>query len=350
MVWFRELGFEENPLDLRPNINLVGLEVQEKLLINHILKEEICFLNGLTGSGKTSLLKKIQETMKEHHFIYLDAQDIPYNFNLEDAIKGKKTFLDKITLREYPKKSPVLIIDEFQETDKNLILEARGKWENKDNQKIKSIVICQISKTLKNVTPAFKERLGNRHVTLKTLDDDEMKEILKIRLFCKKNHINYYYNFDEEALNLLVDLADGNPRRLLEYTDLVFDFHFQKFGKINPIKKESYKITYWGTKEILSLNEINVESYKYKNKTIKERNVEMFERMFDKEKQKALKYLMTGPKTIDEFSEFFKISKNKSRKIINELRNKKAIVTAGKRDKKMLWQTSQHIKRLTVDR
>lgn len=348
MVWFKDLGFNENPLDLRPNPKLIGLEVQEKLLINHILKEEICFLNGLTGSGKTSLLKKIQNEMKDHSFIYLDAQDIPQNFILEDAIKGKKTFLDKLSFREFPKNKPILIIDEFQETDKNLILEARGKWENKDNKNIKSIVICQISKSLKNVTAAFKERLGNRHVNLRTLDDDEMKEILKIRLYSEKNKINYYDKLEDEAVNLLIDLADGNPRRLLEYTDLVFDFHYQKFNKINPIKKEQYKITYWGAKEILSLNKINVESYIYKDKSKKERNTEMFERMFNEEQQKVLKYFMTGPKTINEFADFFKISNNKAKKIALELKKKKAIVRAGKKDRKMLWQTAQHIKRLTV--
>lgn len=347
MVWYEELGFNVNPLDLRPNTNLIGLEVQESLLKNHIKKEEICFLNGLTGSGKTSLLRKIELIMPEFQFLYLDAQDIPNSFNLEDAIKGKRTFLDKISMKKWPSKKPVLIIDEFQETNKELILEARGKWEN--DKRIKSIVICQISKTLNNVTPAFKERLGNRHVTLKTLDDDEMKEILKIRLLEKKSKINYYNKMDEEALNLLIDLADGNPRRLLEYTDLLFDFHHRKFDKINPLTKENYKISYWGAKEILSLNNINVEQYEYKNKSKKKRKTEMFERMFNQEQQKILKFFMTGPKSIENMAEFFRISKSQAGKKINELKRKKAIVNAGKRNRKFLWQTAQHIKRLTVN-
>ena len=345
MVWFKKLGFSSNPLDLRPNPDLVGLEVQEALLKNHIEKEEICFLNGLTGSGKTSLLKKIQLSMKNYAFIYLDAQDLPSNFSLKDAVKRKRNFLDKITLKEWPRKRPVLIIDEFQETDKNLILEARGKWEN--DKRIKSIIICQISKSLKNVTPAFKERLGNRHVTLRTLDDDEMKEIIKRRL--KLGKINYYNKLEDEAVNLLVEISDGNPRRLLEYCDLLFDFHHRKFEKINPLTKDEYKITYWGAKEILSLNKINVEQYEYKKKGKKKRKTEMFERMFNKEHQKVLKYLMTGPKTIDEFADFFKISKNKASKILNELKKKRAVVNAGKRERKLLWQTAQHVKRLTVD-
>ncbi len=347
MVWFKKLGFNSNPLDLRPNPDLIGLEVQEALLKNHIEKEEICFLNGLTGSGKTSLLRKIQLKMKNYAFIYLDAQDLPRDFNLKQAIRGKKNFLDKITLKEWPRKRPVLIIDEFQETNKNLILEARGKWEN--DKRIKSIVICQISKSLKNVTPAFKERLGNRHVTLRTLDDDEMKEIIQRRLNNSKTKINYYDKLEDEAVNLLIEIADGNPRRLLEYTDLLFDFHYMKFNKINPITKENYKISYWGAKEILSLNKINVEQYEYKNKSKSKRKTEMFERMYNKEHQKVLKYLMTGAKTVDEFADFFKISKNKASKILNELKKKRAVVNAGKRERKLLWQTAQHVKRLTVN-
>ncbi len=347
MVWYEALDFSENPLDLRPNPQLVGLEVQEALLKNHIQKEEICFLNGLTGSGKTSMLKKLEEEMTGYNFIYLDAQDIPSNFKLKDAVKGKRTFLDKLRLRKWPSKIPVLFIDEFQETDKNLILEARGKWENKKNKRIKAIVICQISKSLKNVTPAFKERLGNRHVTLKTLDDDEMKEILNLRL--DNGKVNYFEKLDDEAANLLVDIADGNPRRLLEYADLLFDFHHRKFSKINPLTKKDYKITYWGAKEILSLSKINVEQYEYKKKGKSKRQTEMFDRMFNEEHQKVLKYLMTGPKTIDEMADFFKISKNRASKILSELKKKKAVVSAGKRDRKHLWQTAQHVKRLTVN-
>ncbi len=348
MVWYRSLGFSSNPLDVRPNSILIGLENEEEQLINHIKKGELCFLNGLTGSGKTSVLLKVQEFMKDHIFIYLDAQDLPRNFNLEEELKKKRNFFDKITLRKYPTKTPVLIIDEFQDTDKNLVLEARGKWERQRNRRIKSIVLAQISKILKNVTPSFKERLGSRMVTLPTLDDEEMKEIIKKRLNNPKLRINYASKLDDEAINLLVDCADGNPRRLLEYTDMVFDFHHRKFTKKNPIKKKDYKVTYWGVKEILDLNKVNVESYEYKHKPEKKRKTEMFERMFTQQQQKILKYLMTGTKTVDDVAKWFKLSRNAAAQKLRDLKKKNAIVTAGTQKRKRLWQIAPHVKRLTV--
>ena len=265
-TWFEQLGFKANPLDVRPNPILIGLERQEEQLVNHILKGEISFLNGLTGSGKSSLLMRIQGSLKNHKFVYLDAQELPKNFNLEEELKKKRSFFDKIRFRKHPTKTPVLIIDEFQATDKNLILDARAKWENPNEKRIKSIVIAQISKYLTNVTPAFKERLGNRTIVLPTLDDEEMKEILKARLKVRGN-VNYYNKLHNEAINLIVAAAVGNPRKLLEYTDYIFDFHYNKFKKNNPmLVNPTYLVTYWGAKEILELKKVNVNAYVYLEK------------------------------------------------------------------------------------
>ena len=129
-TWYEKLKFDTNPLDARPNPNLVGLDEEAERLKNHILKEELCFLNGLTGSGKTSLLLKVQNELKQYKFVYLDAQDLPGDFNLEEELKKNMSFFDRITFRQFPRKKPVLLIDEFQSTNPNLILEARGKWEN----------------------------------------------------------------------------------------------------------------------------------------------------------------------------------------------------------------------------
>ena len=116
-------------------------------------------ISGGTATGKTSMLNRLQSVMKGHSFVYLDAQDLPENFNLEEELKKKRTFFDRLRLKNFPSKKPVLIIDEFQVTNPNLILEARSKWESTENKRIKSIVIAQISKRLKNVSASFKERL-----------------------------------------------------------------------------------------------------------------------------------------------------------------------------------------------
>jgi hypothetical protein len=346
-TWFEQLGFKENPLDVRPSPLLVGLERQEEQLVNHILKGEICFLNGLTGSGKSSLLVRVQRNLKNHTFIYLDAQELPKNFNLEEELKKKRSFFDKLTLKEFPSKTPVLIIDEFQATDKNLVLDARAKWENPENKKIKSIVVAQISKYLKNVTPAFKERLGSRIIELPTLDDEEMKEIIKLRLHTRWT--NYYNKLHNEALNLLVACADGNPRKLLEYTDMLFDFHYRKFRDNNPLLvNKTYMVTYWGAKEILELQKVNVNAYIYLEKEDKKKRLEAFEKRFSKEEQDWLIFMMTGSKTVGEIAKEFNVSEGVAASRIRDLKDRGAVVRAGIKKKKKLWQASPHVKRLRV--
>lgn len=260
--WYKQLQFSANPLDARPNAQLIGLEEQEQQLKNFIAKEELCFLHGLTGAGKTSLLRKVQESMPDHTFIYLDADALPTAFNLDEALRGKRTFFDKIRLRELPAKKTVLIVDEFQATDPRLILAARSKWENPNERHIKSIVLAQISEQMKNVPGSFKDRLGNRVIHLAPLDNETMRSVLQNRLVNSKTTVNYYDRLSPQAVDFLVRIADGNVRRLLEYADMIFDFHYLRFGDSNPLAhKADYKVTFPAAKEILTVNNINVEGY-----------------------------------------------------------------------------------------
>ena len=347
MAWFEDFGWSENPLDVRPNSALVGLETQEEQLQNHIEKGEVCFLNGLTGSGKSSLLKRVQERMQDYSFIYLDAQDLPPGFNLEEELKKKRSFFDMITFKKFPSKQPILIIDEFQDTDPNLVLEARGKWENSYERRINGIIIAQIARTLKNVTPSFKERLGNRVIQTKTLDDDEMKEILRLRL--NSDRKNLFNKLHSETLNLLVACADGNPRKLLEFTDYIFDFHARKFGDKNPLLlNRTYLVTYWGAREILGLYGINVNQYRYLEKKGKRRTYKSFERKFKKDERELLLFLLPQPRTYDDMASKFDITDHKIRAFVASLKKKGAIVDSGKKDRKKLFAVSNHVKRLTV--
>lgn len=350
MLWYKQLGFKDNPLDIRPNPMLIGLEEEEEEVRNYIEKEQICFLNGLTGSGKTSLLTKIQQEMQDHNFIYLDAQDLPKDFNLEEELKKKRNFFDKISLRKFPKKKPVLIIDEFQDTDPNIILEARSNWESPKKKKIRSIIIAQISKHLRNTSDSFKERIGNRAVTLKLLDEEQMKEILRRRLYLKSKKKQYFKKLSPEAVDLIVHLAGNNPRRLLEYTDMVFDFHARRFGKINPVLKDDYKITYHGAKEILSLNKINVDSFEEKTvPTQVVRESDTFEKLYDETEREILGFLLqSGPSSYPEIGKFMNMSKPKIQKIISELKQKKGVRAVKRKGNEKYFDISPEAKRLSV--
>tara|TARA_B100000315_G_C14447587_1_gene527574 strand:- start:108 stop:977 length:870 start_codon:yes stop_codon:yes gene_type:complete len=288
----------------------------------------------------------MQKELKGYSFIYLDAQDLPPDFNLENAISNKKSFFDMISLRRFPKNKPVLIIDEFQATDPRLILEARGKWENRGDNKIKSIVIAQINRQLKNVSDSFKDRLGNRIITLKTLDEEEMKEILKRRLQNKKTGINYLTRLSEDALNLLIKCADGNARRLLEYTDMIFDFHHRRFKDINPIDRDNYFISYYAAKEILEQNKINVRAFEKQADEINSFSSKQFSEL----QERLLRFLIDYDRvTVDTIARSLKISVSTARRSISSLKKKKAILIAGKKSRKELLVISPSVKRVLAE-
>ena len=348
MTWYSEFGFKENPLDVRPNPDLVGLEKHEKKLINHIKKEEICFLNGLTGTGKSSLLLRIQKQLKGHKFIYLDAQELPGNFNIEEELRKKRGFFDRLVLRNTPRKRPVLIIDEFQATSPEVVLQARAGWENPVKRKIKSIIVAQISRHLENVTSSFKERLGSRIVTVEPLDEDEMKEILEKRLKVPRKRVNLVDKLTDDALSFIVRCSGNNPRRMLEYVDELFEFHYHKFGENNPLHNPRYQISFYGAKEILGLDKVQVEGFiDTESLEVKKDSRKLLE-IFSKTEVKILKFIDRNSSTITDIAEKFDISEGTVSKYISSLRKKKGIVFAGKKGRKKKWQISPSTKRLMV--
>ncbi|MBM3200642.1 AAA family ATPase [Candidatus Woesearchaeota archaeon] len=347
MVWYKQLKFDENPLDSRPNPNLINMEDQEEQLINHISKEEICFINGPTGSGKTSLLLKVKKKLKDHKFIYLDADDLPKNFDLEEELKKQRNFFDMLTLKKYPSKKPVLIIDEFQATDPNLVLKARSKWEANEQRTLRSIIIAQIDKHLSNTSGSFKERLGKRMISLNIIDNKGMKDMLKMRLNNTRTKTNYADKFTEEAINLLIKCADNSPRRLLEYTDLIFDFHYTKFKHLNPILKgKDYRISHFVIEDILNDRGIIVEEFKKKD--LRNKRIP-FDEKFDEEERKVLQFVLEHDyATSKEISQGLEMSPVKVGTLIGTLKLKEGIVVSGRRGKYKVYEISPGVKRAMI--
>ncbi|MFH1211092.1 MAG: ATP-binding protein [archaeon] len=347
MVWYEQLKFRENPLDSRPNTKLVALEDQEDQIINHIMKEELCFLNGPTGSGKTSLLRKIQEKLTDYTFIYLDADDLPKDFDIEKELKKKRNFFDMITLREFPTKKPVLLIDEFQATDPRLVLKARSKWEDSNNRLIRSIVIAQIDQNLKNATGSFKERLGKRIISLDMLDSKGLKDMLRARLYNQRTKTNYADKFTEDALNLLIKCADNNPRRILEYTDLIFDFHYRRFKDLNPlVKGKDYMISHFVVNDILRENNIFVEEFAARD--LRKKRLP-FNQRFNREEHKILRYVLRSDLvTSEDIGIRLNMPVERVSKLIKDLKEKEAIVITGRKGRHKLWEVTPGVKRMMI--
>ncbi|MFW6450535.1 MAG: hypothetical protein ACOCZ6_05770, partial [Nanoarchaeota archaeon] len=228
-----------------------------------------------------------------------------------------------------------------------VVFQARAGWENPIERKIKSIIIAQIGKHLHNVTSSFKERLGSRIITLEPLDEDEMQQIVEKRLKVPNKKTNLVDKFSDEALSFIIRCSGNNPRRMLEYIDELFEFHHNKFGTRNPLLTSHYRISYYGAKEILGLDKVQVEGFIEKGNSQKDNYKNLPNKFTDKE-LKFLKFIDKNPCTISEAAKNFRLTEKTTWKHFSSLNKKGGIVFAGKKGRKKRWQISPATKRELV--
>jgi hypothetical protein len=242
--WHTQLGFSNYPLDPRSNPELVGVDDVEEHLKAYISQGNMCLLAGFTGSGKTSMLKKIamDPDFADFKFIYISADGVKKDFDVSDAIEEHKTFWDR--LRFTKPRNLVILLDECHMATRNLTESIKSKWNflYPDGTKcIQSVVVCQISDKLStNFSGSFADRLGGRILRMPRLTKTQLAEVLNLRLQSKDR--TYADAFNKDAIDLLVTSADGSVRQLLEYTDAVFRTH-ASFGEENPLLQWDYKIS-----------------------------------------------------------------------------------------------------------
>lgn len=243
MQWFEQLGFSHYPLDARSNPNLVGVDDLQSRLVEYIQQGNMCLVSGFTGSGKTSMLQRIQHDprLSEFRFIYISADGVKKGYDINDAIKDARSFVELITFKK-PKKL-VVLLDESHLANRILTESIKSKWNfvySDGTKMIQSVVISQIeSKLGTNFSGSFIDRLGHRVIQMRRLSYKDLGKVLDIRLHNgKKNYADY---FSKEGRELLTKSVEGSVRQLFEYTDSLF----RRLCAMqpNPFSQQDFSIT-----------------------------------------------------------------------------------------------------------
>lgn len=221
--WFVKLGFEKYPLDPRSNPNLVGVESIENRLVSFIEQGNMCLLCGNTGSGKTSMLKRlmINPALSNYEFIYISADGVEKVKDIRALVNQNRSIIAKLFKKM---KNIVILLDECQVASRILTESIKSRWneEYPNGEKvIQSVIVSQIDSRLKsNFSGSFMDRLGKRVVRMKKLTAIELTEVLERRL--NNGSTNYISKFEPSALKFLVGNCGGSVRQLLEHTDTIF--------------------------------------------------------------------------------------------------------------------------------
>ncbi|RCV66038.1 putative ATPase, AAA+ superfamily [Methanophagales archaeon] len=205
-MWYERFGWRENVLTTRPSPNLIGLERERQELKESVESGRILLIRGEIGTGKTSLLLWLRNTLKKEiktKPVILEGIETRTKEILLSSLRRQRTLLDKLMLRSYPK-NLVVFLDEAEKFPEEITEHLRLMWDRKD---LYSIVIATTDLALDNFTPAFKDRIGKTMV-LSSIARGDLVEIIRKRAGDNNP-------FTSEAMIILAERYNS-PRQLLE--------------------------------------------------------------------------------------------------------------------------------------
>ena len=203
-MWYNEYGWKTNPFIIKPSPVIINFESEKEKLLNYINSGDICFLIGKPGSGKTSLLKWIENNTRKHFTVYLNMETIDKNFSIKKFLYDHTKLSRRILGLEFPKNA-VFLLDESAVINEEFRNALKLHF---DENHIKSIVFTQ-SGDEPEIPEAFKNRVGSRIIKVEKLKEEIAFEFVKKR--CGK-----ICPFTEGAISFFTEKSSYNPRKILE--------------------------------------------------------------------------------------------------------------------------------------
>lgn len=190
-------------------------------IIRKCLEKDTIFSSiffGPPGIGKTTLAEVIAKVLKK-----------PYKkFN---AVTGNKKDLDSIFIEAELSGQIILICDEVHRLNKDkqdLLLP------HVENGSI-ILIGCTTANPYHSINPAIRSRC---HLfELKALDKEDIKEAI-LNAIKNKDGLNNEYTIDEDALNLIADVANGDIRFALNVLELSSLVSSDKHITIEDVKEQ----------------------------------------------------------------------------------------------------------------
>jgi len=247
-MWWKKYGFSKNPLDIRPNEDLVGVDDIIKKVKDSIINGEIFLLYGPIGSGKTSLAFKIKRDLSDRYNVIYINGEYERDKDLEEIIEKNK--YNKFLFFKFENKLPiVLILDEYYNFPEDVSKKLKYLY---DNRIVYSIMLIQPSPQIMNATLSFLNRLY-RKIEMKFPPEDEILKLINKKLKGK-------INLDERILRNLIRKNNNNVRQIfIELSNLLE-------GGIDNINKDLEEIKNLENEIKLSNTQKMILEILYKNK------------------------------------------------------------------------------------
>ncbi len=216
-LWYKELGFYNNPFSIKPSIysnELLGIDTD--IILEKIDSGEVVFIEGAIGKGKTSILKKIINRFGgQKRIVYYSCNRSENDIDFDKLLKGGRNIFQKIF--DSTPKNMIFLLDEAQyltqEDSKNLL--------NHYSTNIKSIVFVAPEYKKIKLDNGIKEIINDNVIKIKELTEEDAIGMVKKRV----GDLEFV---PEDMIKLIYKKSDKNPRTILKNCEEVCRFAFSQ--------------------------------------------------------------------------------------------------------------------------
>jgi len=269
-VWYKKLGFYINPFSIKPSAfrsEVVAYDLS--YIYEKIKNDEVLFIEGEYGTGKTTILKNIIDEFRgKNKIIYYSFND-SREFDIKGLVNGANTTWGKLVGKEV--RNMILLLDEVHlmkqvSAEKLLDYYKRGIF--------KSIVFVTHDYDQVDFPDEFSGYLSGNIIKTVSLTLREIEELIHSRL----GNIDL---FSRKAIKKIFNLSGKNPRRFLEFCEdiakfavdmgdyEITDFHIEEV--LENVIEEQKKRKRRAKKEPMNLEDIEVKSVDLDNPETQER-------------------------------------------------------------------------------
>jgi len=238
---FKKWNWNSNPFVLKIDPKLfTGYEEQIKAALDHIDNgHKIAILTGVTGSGKTSMLKWIEFNTHEHVLyvskppvtpeVFVDIfTDLFHTSWIEKIFKIKPNLhnLPQYVNKKVKNGRLIFLLDEAHETDKNVLEWLRVLIDQIEGVSVIMAGLPSLEQNVRDKLETLDQRITTR-ISLQALDKNSTRDLVRKRIEAVGG--SGIIPFTEEAINRIFENTGGFPREVLKKCDRL----------VNTVEKDS---------------------------------------------------------------------------------------------------------------
>ncbi|MEK6968390.1 MAG: ATP-binding protein [Nanoarchaeota archaeon] len=207
-LWYRELGFYNNPFSIKPAAytnDVIGHNL--KSMFKSIDSGQLIFIAGPFGTGKTTMLKHIIGKFGGERKVVYFSCGLERSMDVSDLIHGAGSFLNKVAGRS--PKDLIFLVDEATDI---LPKDAEELFTAYQDGAIKSIVFVGTDIPSRKFPAGMSTAIKDNVINLHNLPAPAAVQLIRKR-------IGNLPILNDAIIREAHKKADGNARLLLEYCE-----------------------------------------------------------------------------------------------------------------------------------